>query len=53
MGEQYVGPNEVECKMIERVARPVFHEVEQPPGSARGDGGFGSTGGHASAQALA
>ena len=30
---------------------PVFHEVDALPGSARGDGGFGSTGGHASAQA--
>ena len=29
--------------------RPVFHEVDSLPGSARGDGGFGSTGGHASA----
>ena len=28
---------------------PVFHEVERLPGSARGDGGFGSTGGHAAA----
>jgi dUTP pyrophosphatase len=28
----------------------VFHEVDTLPGSARGDGGFGSTGGHASAQ---
>jgi len=24
----------------------VFHEVEVLPGSVRGDGGFGSTGGH-------
>jgi dUTP pyrophosphatase len=29
------------------VVRARFHEVEQLPGSARGDGGFGSTGGHA------
>ena len=35
--------------VIQQVARPVFHEVESLPGSARGDGGFGSTGGHASA----
>ena len=33
--------------VIQRVAVPVFHEVESLPGSARGDGGFGSTGGHA------
>ena len=35
--------------VIQRVALPVFHEVETLPGSARGDGGFGSTGGHAAA----
>jgi dUTP pyrophosphatase len=35
--------------VIQRVAMPVFHEVESLPGSARGDGGFGSTGGHAAA----
>jgi dUTP pyrophosphatase len=35
--------------VIQRVARPVFHEVETLPGSSRGDGGFGSTGGHAAA----
>jgi dUTP pyrophosphatase len=33
--------------VIQRVAFPVFYEVETLPGSARGDGGFGSTGGHA------
>jgi dUTP pyrophosphatase len=33
--------------VVQRVERPVFHEVERLPGSARGDGGFGSTGGHA------
>ena len=33
--------------VIQRVARPVFHEVDTLPGSARGEGGFGSTGGHA------
>jgi dUTP pyrophosphatase len=37
--------------VIQRVARPVFHEVDTLPGSARGDGGFGSTGGHAAAAA--
>lgn len=35
--------------VIKRVERAVFHEVRQLPGSARGDGGFGSTGGHAAA----
>lgn len=30
--------------VIQRVARPVFHEVDELPGSARGEGGFGSTG---------
>jgi dUTP pyrophosphatase len=35
--------------VVQRVERPVFHEVETLPGSARGDGGFGSTGGHAGA----
>jgi dUTP pyrophosphatase len=33
--------------VIQRVERAVFHEVETLPGSARGDGGFGSTGGYA------
>jgi dUTP pyrophosphatase len=33
--------------VVQRVATPVFHEVQSLPGSARGDGGFGSTGGHA------
>lgn len=37
--------------VIQRVERAVFHEVEVLPGSARGDGGFGSTGGHAGAPA--
>jgi len=35
--------------VIQRVAVPVFHEVESLPGSARGDSGFGSTGGDAAA----
>ena len=35
--------------VIQRVERAVFHEVDVLPGSARGDGGFGSTGGHAGA----
>jgi dUTP pyrophosphatase len=33
--------------VIQHIAVPVFHEVETLPGSARGEGGFGSTGGHA------
>jgi dUTP pyrophosphatase len=33
--------------VIQQVVRPVFHEVATLPGSARADGGFGSTGGHA------
>jgi dUTP pyrophosphatase len=33
--------------IIQRVAYPVFHEVQTLPGSARGEDGFGSTGGHA------
>jgi dUTP pyrophosphatase len=37
--------------VIQRVALPVFHEVDELPGSARGDGGFGSTGGHAASAA--
>jgi len=37
--------------VIQRVASPVFHEVDSLPGSARGESGFGSTGGHASAAA--
>ena len=35
--------------VVQRVEHPVFHEVDRLPGSARGDGGFGSTGGHAAA----
>jgi dUTP diphosphatase len=31
--------------VIQRVERAVFHEVDRLPGSARGDGGHGSTGG--------
>jgi len=33
--------------VIQRVERATFHEVEILPGSDRGDGGYGSTGGHA------
>jgi dUTP pyrophosphatase len=39
--------------VVQRVERPVFHEVERLPGSARGAAGFGSTGGHAAAGAPA
>jgi dUTP pyrophosphatase len=39
--------------VIQRVERAVFHEVGSLPGSARGDGGFGSTGGHAATAGLA
>jgi dUTP pyrophosphatase len=35
--------------VVQRVERPVFHEVATLPGSARGEGGHGSTGGHAAA----
>jgi dUTP pyrophosphatase len=31
--------------VIQRVERALFHEVTVLPGSARGEGGFGSTGG--------
>ncbi|MCI0686069.1 MAG: dUTP diphosphatase [Sporichthyaceae bacterium] len=31
--------------VVQRVERAVFHEVAWLPGSARGDGGYGSTGG--------
>lgn len=34
--------------VVQRVERAVFHEVERLPGSARGDGGHGSTGGFSS-----
>ncbi|HYN74776.1 MAG TPA: dUTP diphosphatase [Candidatus Limnocylindria bacterium] len=32
--------------VVQRVERARFHEVDRLPGSARADGGFGSTGGH-------
>ncbi len=35
--------------VIQRVERACFHEVEVLPGSVRGDGGFGSSGGHGGA----
>ncbi len=37
--------------VIQQVASPVLYEVESLPESARGQGGFGSTGGHAGSQA--
>lgn len=39
--------------VVKRIERAVFHEVQKLPGSARGDGGFGSTGGHAAAASAA
>jgi len=33
--------------VVQRVEHATFREVADLPGSARGDGGFGSTGGHA------
>ena len=33
--------------VLQRVERAAFHEVSTLPGSARGEGGHGSTGGHA------
>jgi dUTP pyrophosphatase len=39
--------------VIQRVERAVFHEVEVLPGSPRGDGGHGSTGGFAGGGARA
>ncbi len=32
--------------VVQRVEYPVFHEVAELPGSSRGHGGYGSTGGH-------
>ena len=36
--------------VIQKVERATFHVVEHLPGSHRGDGGFGSSGGHAGSQ---
>jgi dUTP diphosphatase len=38
--------------VIQRVERATFHEVDVLPGTARGTGGHGSTGGHADARAM-
>jgi dUTP pyrophosphatase len=35
--------------VVQRVEHVQFHEVTVLPGTSRGDGGFGSTGGHAAA----
>ncbi|GAA3039516.1 dUTP diphosphatase [Kitasatospora albolonga] len=32
--------------VIQQVEKALFHEVAELPGSSRGEGGFGSTGGH-------
>jgi dUTP pyrophosphatase len=37
--------------VIQQIERAVFFEVSTLPGSARGEGGFGSTGGHAGGHA--
>ena len=37
--------------VIQRVEKPVFFEVAELPGSGRGAGGYGSTGGHGDIQA--
>jgi dUTP pyrophosphatase len=44
---RFVRGDRIAQLVIQRVERAVFHEVEVLPGSARGEGGFGSTGGHA------
>jgi dUTP pyrophosphatase len=44
---RFVRGDRIAQLVIQRVERAVFHEVEVLPGSARGVGGFGSTGGHA------
>ena len=36
--------------VVQRVERATFHRVDRLPGSDRGEGGFGSTGGHAEAR---
>jgi dUTP pyrophosphatase len=38
--------------VVQRVEYVSFHEVEELPGSARGEGGHGSTGGHSRGQEL-
>jgi dUTP diphosphatase len=39
--------------VVQQVACPQFHEVQTLPGSARGAGGFGSTGGHGGSGSMA
>jgi dUTP pyrophosphatase len=41
---RFVRGDRIAQLVIQRVERAVFHEVEVLPGSARGEGGFGSTG---------
>lgn len=41
---RFVRGDRIAQLIIQRVERAVFHEVEVLPGSARGEGGFGSTG---------
>jgi dUTP pyrophosphatase len=43
---RFVRGDRIAQLVIQRVERAVFHEVEVLPGSSRGDGGHGSTGGH-------
>jgi dUTP pyrophosphatase len=46
---RFVRGDRIAQLVIQRVEHATFHEVEVLPGSARGAGGFGSTGGHAGA----
>jgi dUTP pyrophosphatase len=39
--------------VIQKIETPVFREVDNLPGSQRGEGGYGSTGGHAMAAGTA
>jgi dUTP pyrophosphatase len=41
---RFVRGDRIAQLVIQRVERAVFHEVDVLPGSARGEGGFGSTG---------
>src|ERR1035438_9975219 len=43
---RFVRGDRIAQLVIQRVERAVFHEAEVLPGSSRGDGGHGSTGGH-------
>jgi dUTP pyrophosphatase len=48
---RFVRGDRIAQLVIQRVEHAVFHEVQTLPGSVRGDGGFGSTGGHAGGSA--